>query len=202
MAHTFGKRRRWRSTPSAPAPESGTANPKLFYVGLIVFLVFGILTLQLTRLQLIDGSQYRQRAEENRLRQVAVLPSRGLIYDRHGIPLVENKASYSAAVVPADLPKARETAILIELQELVGVPAGEMAEKIDDRRLSNDPFSPLVLKEDISGEKAFLIRERLAFLPGVRVLVESRRDYVEGPLLSHVMGYTGRIAITSDRKLR
>src|SRR5439155_26276246 len=106
-------------------------------------------------LQLVHGERYQVEAEDNRLRQFSVAAARGLIFDRNGVPIVTNSAGYAAAAVPADLPKERETAILLALQELIGVPAGEMAAKIDERRQSNDPFTPLILKENIRQEKAF-----------------------------------------------
>src|ERR1700736_4463397 len=143
MGYSTG-RKPWSSDP--PASEFGeeayAIKQKLFLLGLMVFTVFGILLLQLGRMQLVNGAKYQVEAENNRLRQVATKPSRGLIYDRNGIPLVENKASYAAAVVPADVPKDKETAITLTLQDLIGVPAGEIQDKIDERRRSNDPFTP------------------------------------------------------------
>ena len=62
-------------------------------------------------MQLVNGDKYSLRAETNRLREVPILPTRGLIYDRNGVPLVENRASFAAAVVAADVPEERETEI-------------------------------------------------------------------------------------------
>ncbi len=76
----------------------------------------------------------------NRLRQVALTPPRGLIYDRNGVPLVENRASFAAAVVAADVPREQETAITLALQELTGVPAGEIERQ--DRRPYASPTTP------------------------------------------------------------
>lgn len=189
----------WRSElPPEPTDELGVARRKLFYFGLLVFAVFGVLTIQLARMQLVNGEAYRLRAETNRLRQVPVLPPRGLIYDRNGLPLVENRPGYAAAVVAADVPDGgrdfvvdaeEETAITIALQELTGVPAGDIAATIEARRRSNDPFTPVTIKEDMSQETAFALRERLADLPGVRVVVEPRRYYPQGGLMAHILGF-------------
>ncbi len=196
-------RRPWTSDPPSEVSDgSRSLNQKLFFLGLVVFTVFGILALQLGRLQLVDGQKYQVRAENNRLRLVPVTPARGLIYDRRGVPLVENRASYSAAVVPADVPKDREDEILISLQELIGVPAGEMQAKIEERQKSNDPFTPLILKEDISDEAAFALRERIAQLPGARVVVGPRRVYTQGALLAHILGFVYRIDESEYADLR
>jgi penicillin-binding protein 2 len=194
MGYSTG-RKPWSSDPplSEFGEESFAVKQKLFLLGLLVFTVFAILSLQLGRMQLVNGAKYQVEAEDNRLRQVATKPSRGLIYDRKGTPLVENKASYAAAVVPADVPKDQETAITLSLQELIDVPAGEMQDKIEERRKSNDPFSPLILKEKLSDKTAFMLRERISQLPGARVIVEAQREYKQGPLLSDILGFVGRI---------
>jgi penicillin-binding protein 2 len=179
--------------PTPAAVAAAGVRRKIFYLGLIVFLVFGIMAVQLARMQLLNGAEYRLRADNNRLRQVTVVPDRGLIFDRNGLPLVENRASFAAAVVPADLPKSEETRVLTTLQDIIGVPAGELQAKLEERRNSNDPFSPVVVREDLPQETAFLLREKLASLPGVRVIVDARRQYTEGTLLAHVLGFVGRV---------
>jgi cell division protein FtsI/penicillin-binding protein 2 len=111
-------------------------------------LMFGILSLQLARMQLVNGEKYERRAQTNRLRLETLLPSRGLIYDSAGRPLVENVPSYAAAVVAADIPEGEETTISIHLQELTGIPAGQIVDKIMERQESNDPFTPAIIKDN------------------------------------------------------
>jgi penicillin-binding protein 2 len=193
MGYTTG-RKPWRSEPFREVSDgSEGVKQKLVLFGLMIVLLFGILSLQLARMQLLNGDQYRLRAETNRLRQVPILPTRGLIYDRNGIPLVENRAAFAAAVVAADVPEERETDIAIALQEVTGVAADEILRRIEQRRNSNDPFSPAVIEDNLSEEKAFVLREKLAYLPGVRVIVEPRREYTDGPLAAHTLGFVGRI---------
>lgn len=193
MGYSTG-RKPWRSEPTGHlSDEARAVRQKLFYLGLTVFVVFGILTLQLFRLQIVRGDEYRLRADTNRLRVLPVLPTRGLIYDRHGNPLVENRPTFAAAVVPADVPVEREKEIAIALQELIGVPAGEILEQLAERRASVDPFAPLILREDIPEATAFALRERISALPGARVVVEPRRNYLDSSLVSHIVGYVGRL---------
>ncbi len=68
-----------------------------------------------------------------------------------------------------------------------------MANDIVQAQHSKDPFTPIVVKEDISDETAFRLREQQSDLPGVQVLVESVRNYPAGDLASHYLGYVGRI---------
>ncbi len=187
-------RKPWSSEPFSEVDDSERkGKEKIFYFALLVVLMFGILSLQLARMQLVNGEKYERRAQTNRLRLETLLPSRGLIYDSAGRPLVENVPSYAAAVVAADIPEGQETTISIHLQELTGVPAGQIVDKIMERQESNDPFTPAVIKDNLNQETAFRLREKLAELPGVRVVVEPKRRYLEGEMFSHILGFVGPV---------
>ncbi len=195
--------RRWRSSRKREVPtESQVLQQKFLFLRILVVTLFAILALQLMRMQIFQGEEYKLRAENNRLREVPVSASRGLIYDRYGTLLVENVPSFSAAVVPADLPREEEERVLDELQTLLDVPATKMARQIDAQRRGQDPFSPLVLKRDLSQETAFTLREMQSELPGVAVLAEPVRDYTEGPLMAHILGYVGTIDESEYADLR
>jgi penicillin-binding protein 2 len=186
------QRKRWRSREPKEAPAA--AFPRRFFLlkGLMV-LLFGLLLLQLARMQLIEHASYADRAESNRLRIVPDLASRGLIYDRNGEQLVRNAAIYSAGVVPADVTPEKFLVVIDELSRHTGVPASEIATKIEEARKSDDPFTPVIVKAGLDNPTAFRLRERQAQLPGVHVLVESVREYVTGSLTANILGYVGRI---------
>jgi len=191
----FGpKERRWRSPKREGPDETQTLRSKFFYLRLLVIFLFAVLTLQLMRLQVIEGQTYEQRAEHNRLRISPTLPSRGLIYDRTGVPLVQNTPRFSAGIVPADLSKEQEPAVLPQLEALLHVPAAEISQKVGEKRDSKDPFTPVVIKEGLTPEEAFAMREMEARLPGVKVIVDPVRQYAAGALVSLIMGYVGRVA--------
>lgn len=189
----FQRQRRWRSNRREVPNEAQALQSKFFYLRLLILTLFAVLTLQLVRMQILQGEAYSQRAETNRLRILPVVPSRGLIYDRYGTPLVENIPSFSVAVIPADLPREDQQRVLAELEPLLQVPVAEMARAIDARRESDDPFTPLVLKRGLSEETAFTIREMQSRLPGVEVRAEPVRSYTKGALVAHILGYVGPV---------
>ncbi len=189
----FQRQRRWRSRRREVPNEGQALQNKLFYLRLLILALFAVLALQLVRMQIFQEEAYSQRAETNRLRILPVVPSRGLIYDSFGTPLVENVPSFSAAVVPADLPRDEQHRVLSELEPLLQVPAAEMAKEIEAHRSSNDPFTPLVLKRDLSEETAFTLREMQSRLPGMEVLAEPVRRYPMGSLVAHILGYVGPV---------
>jgi len=184
-------RRRWRSRSQELRPGELFQRRFLLLKALIV-LLFGMLVLQLARMQIVDHDSYNAQAESNRFRTIPVLPARGLIYDRNGEQLVSNRPVFSAAVVPADVPHDQLLPVVAGLAEITGVAPNEIASAIDNAQ-KKDPFTPLVVKPNIDDQTAFQLRERQSGLPGVQVLVESARQYADGALVSDVLGFVGRI---------
>ena len=133
-------RRRWRSEQPDTSDPKRELQLKLWALRFAILGAFAILALQLANLQLMNGHKYEQRAALNHLRIEPILPSRGLIYDRNGIPVVENVPGYSAAVVAADVPDDDEKQLEIvgALERLLGVNALETSLKITAAQKSVD----------------------------------------------------------------
>jgi penicillin-binding protein 2 len=195
------KNRRWKTKVKEPKPES-TSRGRFLFLKVTAVLLFGALALQLARLQIIDHDEYHTRAEVNRLRIVPDLPARGLIYDRHGELLVTNRPILSAGVVPADVAEEKFDAVVSALASISGTAEPVIASEIRKAQASNDPFTPVIVKQDIDRETAFLLRERQPDLPGVQIVVESVRAYPTGALASHYLGYVGRIDAEEYATLR
>lgn len=189
----FTRRRRWRSekqrTPSA-GRGGGHRSAALY---LIVLLVFGLLSARLLYMQVIGGSQYRLRAQDNRVQVVVTAPNRGLIYDRSGRQLVENMPVWSVSVVPAELPRAREQEVFASLQRLLGVPAYRIEQRVAEARDSPDPYQKVLIKGEVEHETALILKGRRLQLPGVHADYPLTRVYKYDDVLAHVLGYTGRI---------
>lgn len=160
---------------------------------IVVVLAFALIVRQLWMLQIVEGEQYRHFADENRLRITTVKAPRGVMYDRDGEILVRNVPSYTAAIVPAALPEENEDEVLRRLAGLLGMPEEEVARIYREGKEKTSHFSPVSIKTNISTEIAFTLEERHLELPGVTVVVEPTREYREGPLTSHLVGYIGRI---------
>ncbi len=198
----FGGDRRWRSQKPKRREDAYTPGRKFLLLHILVVLLFAILTIQLVRMQVFQGDDYRAEAENNRLRELQVLPMRGLIYDRNHTLLVENVASYSAVIVPADLPAEEEAAVLTRLEGLLGVPAQEIAQRVRERREDGNPYEPMVIKNELDRDTALILKELTSYLPGVDLQVEARRNYLSGELTAHILGYVGRISAEEYAALR
>ena len=162
-------------------------------VGLVVAVLLSVLTVRLWDLQLVQGQHYRSLAEDNRILRLPVTADRGIIVDRNGTVLVRNIPGFAVSIVPIDLPKAREDDVALRIAALVGRDGAEVLKAIADQRARN-PYEPTKISiKPIPRETALLLTERADAYPGVRIDAESVRQYVNGPLYSPVIGYTGPI---------
>jgi penicillin-binding protein 2 len=172
------------------------------------FLVFGLaaivaisaLTARLFYMQVISNTEFTSLADSNRTVLEAIPSTRGLIYDRSGAPLVTNIPTFSVKIRPADLPEERRDEVVDRLSALIGTSVADINAAIDGNPGST--FDAVRVAQDVPKEKANLIAEASLELPGVEVVVESRRQYLEGPLLSQILGYTGPISSEQLERLK
>ncbi|MGQ9573318.1 MAG: penicillin-binding protein 2 [Dehalococcoidia bacterium] len=190
----LGGPRRWRSEKARRREDAYRPGRKLLLLHVLIVLLFSILTIQLVRMQVFQSDDYLARAENNRLRELQVLPMRGLVYDRNHQLLVENVANYAAVIVPADLPAKEEAAVFAHLESVLGVTAEEIAQRVREKREDGNPYEPIVIKDELDRDTALILKELSSYLPGVDLQIEARRNYLSGELTAHILGYVGRIS--------
>ena len=173
--------------------EGFPVRARVWILGGFILLLFGILTVQLVRLQLLNHDEYVARAASNRVRTIDIPPARGLIYDRDRNLLVENAPAYRIMLVSAEVPDHLVTQVAEELAEMFDRQAWEIEEQIWDRKYSNDPFLPLLIAEEPNPAQVIDVTSRRSLLPGVQVETISIRRYEHGRLLGHILGYVGAI---------
>ena len=141
-------------------------------------------------LQLGAHEMYAARADDNRIRLRALAPNRGLIMDRHGRILAENRPAYRMVVIPERTPGLEET--IARLAELVDISSDEM-ERFEQQRMRSRRFESLTLKTNLNDEQVARLAIERHRLPGVEIEPYLTRYYPHAELLSHVVGYIGRI---------
>ena len=174
--------------------EGFPVRAKVWILAGFILLLFGILVVQLVRLQILRHDEFVARAVSNRVRTIDVAPSRGLIYDRDGNLLAENAAAYQITLISADVPDLEVPQVAAELAETFGLRAWDLEQQIWERKYSNDPFLPLLIAEDPTPAEVIDVNSRRSSLPGVRVETVSIRRYQQGRLLGHILGYVGKIS--------
>ncbi len=159
--------------------------------GAAVVLVISTLTTRLFYMQINQGEHFAGIAQSQQVVTEPIPSSRGLIYDRNGVALVTNVPSFSVKIRPADLPFSERPAVVSRLATLLKMDPTQINMAIDSNPGSR--FDLVRIAQDVPEATARLISEENLVLPGVEVVVEARRQYTYGPLMSDVLGYTGPI---------
>ncbi len=168
--------------------------------GLVVVLAVGALTARLFYLQIANGSDYAAISARQRTVLEPIPAPRGLIYDRTGRLLVDNVPTFAVKIRPSDLPNPERDAVVARLAALLGSDASDIHGAIDGN--PGSAFDLVRVAQDVDPATAQLISEAGHELPGVEVVVEARRQYTDGPLTSHLLGYTGPVSAEQLPDLR
>ncbi len=168
---------------------------------LIAILLWLILLSRLLYLQYIHFNRYENLSERNTLRTEAIAPSRGLIFDRHGEILAQNKTTYQLQIVP-ELVKNLDQ-LLEDIARLVQLPTRNV--KQFKRKLNYYPsFASIPLLVQLNEQETATLSVNLYKLKGAQLKPGQIRDYPHGKDVAHLLGYVGRIneqeLQTIDRK--
>ena len=146
---------------------------------------------RLYQLQVIETQRFATLAEENRINLRLLPPSRGLILDRSGQPLAVNRNNFRAM---ATSDRGRGVDVLVErLDQIFSLGEAEKNRLLRDLRRSRNA-QPVVVRENLGWEEVARLEFNAPDLPGVFIDLGQTRDYPEGDLMSHIIGYTGRVA--------
>ena len=160
----------------------------------IVIAILSVLAFRLWYLQVLSGDDFRQQANDNRVRETRVQAPRGDIIDRDGKILVANRTVLALQVNPEDLPKPGQKRgyVLRTLEDVTGMTPREIEDLIVEIR-KEAPASPVILKKGLGADKAFYLRERQSSLPGVTVDRVFTREYRQGTIAAHLFGNVGEV---------
>ncbi|HKX34335.1 MAG TPA: penicillin-binding protein 2 [Actinomycetota bacterium] len=157
----------------------------------LVLAMFATLTTRLWFLQVLAAEQYKTEADDNAVRLIEVPAPRGVIKDVNGTLLVQNRGSVVITINRQVLGDQTER-VLLDLSELLDIPADELGARLDDPRYY--VFSPIPVASDVPKRVAYFIEEHPEDFPGVDVLSEPVRRYPLGSAGAHVLGYLGQIS--------
>jgi len=170
---------------------------RLGVLAALVLFVFAILFFRLWALQVLAGDRYLAAAQDNQLRTVRFEAARGPILDYKGRLLVSNRVGTAAQVWTAYMPRRGRQRMLRRLSAILLVPVGELQQRLREHR--GDPLTPVTLKEDISREEYYYLREQRRDFPGLELNDIFLRDYRYGVLASQLLGHVGEV---TERQLK
>lgn len=187
--------------------EKWRINAFLIVLG-AVFLVFVV---RLFLLQVLQGESWVAKAMENSTLVINNPALRGIIYDRKGIVLARNIASYHISIMASELPDdpGAVQEVFRQLSDVIGVPVnrGEISKEdpyvecisnhgiaqIAEYGLNSKPYTLVPIKCDVSERVAMLVQEKSTDWPGIKVDIQPIREYPTTSLTSAFVGFLGPI---------
>ncbi|MFV0521072.1 MAG: penicillin-binding protein 2 [Mangrovibacterium sp.] len=159
---------------------------KTYVVGGIFVIVALIFVVRLFSLQVLNSS-YKESAKRNALRKVVTYPGRGLINDRNGKALVENKAVYDLLVTPREIGTFDTT----QLCNILSIEKETLIKELNKAK-KYSRYRPSIITKQFSPQANARLQEKLYKYPGFYVQSRTIRQYPQ-PIAAHLLGYVGEI---------
>jgi penicillin-binding protein 2 len=178
-----------------PQREYRLFSLRMGVAALVVLLMVSGLLWRYYHLQVTRHRDFATQSENNRVHVRPISPTRGLIHDRNGVLLADNRAGFSLSVV---VERADDLEVLLdEIDQLLDLDDEEL-ERFRRQLARRKPYEPVPLRLNLSEEEQAILAVNEYYLQGVEIGAQLVRHYPYGALLSHVLGYVGRI---NDREL-
>lgn len=160
--------------------------------------VFATLAGRLYQLQILEGEEFKTRAEDNRVSERLLAPLRGRILDRFGVELATNRRDYRILLIPEQANEGVASA-LATLARII--PLGDrQRDKILHDVKQNRSFVPVTVAENLSWDAFARVNLHLPYLPGIQPDVGETRDYPFGDEMSHVLGYVAAVSPEDQKR--
>ncbi|MGC3871927.1 penicillin-binding protein 2 [Halomonas sp. GXIMD04776] len=165
-------------------------NRSLLAIVLVVLMSAGLVA-RLAYLQIVQHEVFITRSDKNRVRVEPLPPTRGLLLDRNGQLLAENRPTYNLTIVPERVDDLDATlGLLVDILEL---PDTDVAALKTRSRQRQRPYQSALLLSDLDEEQIAQLAVNRYRLPGIEVEAQLLRYYPDTDIMSHVLGYVGRI---------
>jgi len=163
---------------------------RALFAGFAILIAFSVLAARLVYLQVIKRDHYYTLAEANRISLLPVVPNRGLIWDRNNEVLAANYSAYTLEVTPSRVKNL--DAVLEELNTIVEI---QPRDKRRFKRLMEESknFESLPIRNRLTEEEVARFAVNRYRFPGFDIRPRLFRNYPQGDVASHAIGYIGRI---------
>lgn len=165
---------------------------------LIILMLIGFALFRLFYLQITNHSHYTTLSHDNRVKITAVPPTRGLIYDRNGVLLAENRPTYRLEIIPEQVKDLDN--LLFQLQKVIKIRKNDL-EKFKKNYRHKRSFDNIPLRFNLSDEEVAKLAAIQHRLPGMHISAGLTRHYPSVNSLAHVVGYVGRIDEKNLKKI-
>jgi penicillin-binding protein 2 len=179
----------------SPGSRRDAWGRRVLGIAAVALVGFVCLIGQLWYLQVLDGARLREMSEKNRVRIRPIAAPRGILFDRNGEALVDNRPAFTLSLIPREL-EDRDS-VLARLSALLRIPLQELSESL--ARVPADSIRPVRVRRDLSLSDVAKVEERRIELPGVVVEAEPQRVYPARTFASHLLGYVREV---NDEQIR
>ena len=176
--------------------ESGLFTRRILISMFVVLLIFGGLVTRYYILQVTYHQDYLLLSDQNRIQVRPKPPNRGLIFDRHGDILAENRPTFTLSIVKEQTKDLKKT--INQITSIVEVTETDQKNFFKALKQRRRPYQPIPLRYKLTQEEIALIAVNKYRLEGVKVDAQLVRHYPYGDLFAHTIGYVGRI---NDKEL-
>lgn len=166
---------------------------------IVMAVLIGLLILRMFQLQVLEHETYQTRSDENRIHLQPLAPPRGLIFDRHGEILADNRVTSSLSLVTERIDDLAST--IQSLNELVSVTPADISSFEERLARKRRPYEPIILRPSLSEHEIAILAVNRHRFDGVEVVQELVRSYPFGPLLAHAVGSVRRVTEEDLRSL-
>lgn len=149
------------------------------------------LVVRLYDLQLVNADHFRTLSDKNRMQLQSIPPNRGLIFDRNGVLLADNRPVFSVSLITERVEDKDLT--IKRLGRVIDITPEQVERFYKRLKRARRPYQPVVLKSKLTEEEIARIEVRKHDFDGVEVHAELARYYPLGEATAHSLGYVGRI---------
>ena len=172
---------------------------RIMAMAVLVTVAFVVIIGQLWYLQVLEGGRFLDASDRNRIRIRPIAAPRGVLFDRNGAPLVDNRPAFTLSLIPRELPRDTESrdAVLGRVASLLRIPYQELLDAV--ARVQTDSFLPVRVRRGLTLQDVAKVEEWKLEIPGVITEVEPQRVYPTSRFAAHLLGY---VREASDDQLK
>ena len=170
--------------------ESSLFMRRTLVVFIAIIIAIGILISNLYYLQITSFKNYQTRSNSNRISVQTIPPNRGLIYDRNGIIIAENRPVYNLEVIVNKTENLSKS--IVELSNLLSLTEQEVKKFYSKNRYARS-FRPIVIRQQLTQKEVALFTVNQHKFKGFLIQANLKRFYPFGDSFTHVLGYIAKI---------
>lgn len=173
-----------------PARDRRIFTGRLLIAGLAAIVLTSMVLYRYFDLQVTRHQDFATHSDNNRVHVRPAAPSRGLIYDRNGELLADNRPSYNLSIIRERSENLEQ--LLQQISSLIDI-SSDNIERFEKRLKRRKPYERTPLRFNLSEEERGILAVNSYRLDGAEVTARLTRFYPNAELFAHVIGYVGRI---------